>query len=407
MQSEAMHAPLVIDPRVRVGATRRRRVALVALVLAVIVGATLLLVRKRPEPPRYRTAPVERRTITREVELTGHLDALSRVEVPAAIAGQLKEVTAHVGQKVTLGETLALLDRRSLVIAARGASAGVSAAASRASEAQASLSAATEQRVRLERLRARDLASERELEAAVASEAEARAALGTATAERARAAETLRGAELSSAAAVLTSPIAGIVLQAPDATGAVVDPASGPLFVVASDLTTLRITAEVSESEVSALRVEQAATFSVPAHPGRTFQARIERVGLDARRSASAVYYPVELRADNPSGALLPGMTTTVRVAVATVENALAVRDAALRFQPEDAAPAALRSRVFRIDGSGLAEVRVTAGLSDGAFTAVRAEPPSALSPGTEVALGVLLEGADQASGPGIRLGNR
>ena len=127
----------------------------------------------------------------------------------------------------------------------------------------------------------------------------------------------------------------------------------------------------------------------------------------DARRSAVAVYYPVELRADNRSRSLLPGMTATVRVAVATLENVLAVRDPALRFRPESAAAAAPRSRLFRVDGDELAEVRVTAGLSDGAFTAITPDPPGALAPGAEVALGLLLGAEEKGSGPGIRLGNR
>jgi HlyD family secretion protein len=407
MQSEAVHAPLVIDPRLTLGATRRRRLLVSGLLLFGLVAGAVLFFRSRPEPPRYRTAPVERRTITREVELAGHLAPLRRVEVPAPIAAQLVEVTAVVGQKVRAGDTLARLDERALVIAARGATAGVAAASSRAAEASAVLRTARERRERVERLRARDLASESELAAATATETEARAALATARAEEARAAETLRGARLTESSSILRSPIDGVVLQAPESTGAGVDPSAGPLFVVGSDLATLRIHAEVSESDVGELRVDQKASFSVPAHPNRSFEAKVERIGLDARRSAVSVYYAVELRAADPAGLLRPGMTTTVRVAVAVQENALAVRDAALRYRPDGAEPAAARSRVFRLDGTRLSEVRVKAGLSDGAFTAVTPDPPGTLGPGAELAIGVLSGAAENDSGPGIRLGNR
>ena len=149
------------------------------------------------------------------------------------------------------------------------------------------------------------------------------------------------------------------------------DPSAGPLFVIGSDLAMLRIHAEVSETDVGELRVDQQASFSVPAHPNRSFDAKIERIGLDARRSA------------------------------------VAVRDAALRFRPEGTEPAAARSRVFRLDGTRLVEVRVTAGLSNGALTAVTPHPPGALEPGAELAIGVLSGPEESDSGPGIRLGNR
>lgn len=407
MQTDVVHAPLVIDPRVRLGAARRRRLVVAGLLLLVIAVTVILVLRSRPEPPRYRSAAVERRTITREVELTGHLDPINRVDVPAPMSGKLVELSAAVGQKVRAGDTLARLDPRAVAIEARGATAAVAAARSRAEQASAALEAASERRERLTRLRERDLASEAELAAATAAEDEARAALAAARAEQTRAAEALRGARLVETSTVLRSPIDGTVLHAPDATGGIVSPASGALFVVGSDLTTLRIRAEVSESDVGELRVNQKALFTVPAHPNRSFEARVERVGLDARRSAVAVYYPVELRADNRSRLLLPGMTATVRVAVATLPNALAVREPALRFRPEAARPAPPRSRVYRLDGDELAEVRVTAGLSDGAFTAVTPDPPGALTPGAEVALGLILSDTDEDSGPGVRLGNR
>jgi hypothetical protein len=100
-------------------------------------------------------------------------------------------------------------------------------------------------------------------------------------------------------------------------------------------------------------------------------------------------------------------MTATITIPVGRAENVLAVCDAALRFRPEGFGNAPARSRVFRVVPDGLEEVRVVAGLSDGAFTEVRPESPSALPVGAAVAIGPAESSVGSTSNPGISLGNR
>jgi HlyD family secretion protein len=408
MQSSVFEEPLVISPEIRRGAIRRRWLAL-AMGLSVIAAlAVALVVRAKPEPIRYATAVIERRTLTRLVEATGSLDVLQRVEVPALVSGQLVSVLVRAGQRVEQGQSLAILDGRAGTTAARVAQATVNASSGKVAEALAALAAATEARQRTDKLKSRELASESDVEAARSRESRARAVLATTRAERSQALESLRSARVSESSAIITAPISGVVLEAPATSGGTVSPERGTLFVLGSGLETLRVQAEVAESEIGELAPGQVARFSVPAHPGRLFDAVVEYVGIDARRTAVAVRYPVELHAPNPGGALLPGMTATVQIAVARAENALVARDATLRFQPEGARDAPARSRVWRVRPSGLEEVRISAGLSDGAFTEIRAEPPGALAVGVELALGVLDAGQPKANGgPGIRLGSR
>jgi HlyD family secretion protein len=204
----------------------------------------------------------------------------------------------------------------------------------------------------------------------------------------------------------VASPIDGVVLQAPESLG----PAPSEhhaLFVVGSGLETLRVDADVAESEVGQLHAGQAAHFSVPAFPGRTFQGRVERTGIDAQRTGAAVRYPVELRADNPGRTLLPGMTATVTIEVDRAVNALAVREAALRFRPEGQSEGTPRRQVWSVNANGIEAIAVKPGLSDGAFTQVEPEPPALLPVGTRLALGVLTTDAQKAAGPGIKLGTR
>ena len=406
VQAETLEQSLVIPPEVRRGVRRRRWVTLALFGVAAAAGAAALVVRNRPVPTEYRTTPVERRTIVRMVEATGHLDVTRRVEVGIPEQGLLVELLVHAGESVKAGQPLARLDARAAQIALSGAKATMAAAGSRVAEAETALAAATESRERVERLLQKELASASDLAAAKSAESKAKAALATARAERSATTQGLKSAELSQTLTTLASPIDGVVLQAPNALGPAVD-ANSRGFVVGSGLESLRVDADVAESEVGQLHTGQLAHFSVPAFPGRTFDGRVERIGIDAQRGVAAVRYPVELRAENPGRALLPGMTATVTIEVNRAENVLAVREAALRFRPEGAGDAPPRSQVWTVTPRGLDAVNVKPGLSDGAFTAVEAEPAAALPVGTKLALGVLNAEPSKSSGPGIKLGSR
>jgi HlyD family secretion protein len=406
MQAETLEQSLVIPPEVRRGVRRRRWVG-VAVVLVIGAGVgTYFLARNRPLATQYRTTLVERRTIVRVVEATGHLDVSTRVDVPVPEQGRLVKLLVKEGDRVTAGQPLAELDERAAVIALHSAQATVAAAGSRVSEAETARKASTEARERLERLAQKELASATELAAARASESRARAAVATARAERAATTQGLKSAELTqSLTTTVTAPIDGVVLQAPESLGPTADPSRRAAFVVGSALEVLRIDADVAESEVGLLHAGQLAHFSVPAFPGRSFDGRVERIGIDAQRTGAAVRYPVELRAENPGRVLLPGMTATVTIEVDRAETTLAVREAALRFRPEGATEGAARRQVWTVTSRGLEAISVTPGISDGAFTAIEPQAPTALPVGTRLALGVLAGDSDKASGPGIKLG--
>jgi hypothetical protein len=101
-------------------------------------------------------------------------------------------------------------------------------------------------------------------------------------------------------------------------------------------------------------------------------------------------------------------MSANVRISVAHVENALAVRDAALRFTPEEETSRP-RSRIYvSRDGVNLAPVDVELGLSDGSYTEIVAAKGQKLEPGAAVVVGLLHpERAGGSGGPGISLGKK
>ncbi len=376
------------------------------LVLGIIAWAAM---RSSAEPAaRYRTAPVMRRTIESVVEAAGKLDVANRVEVPAPENAQLSEILVREGATVAKGDVLARLDAVTAGFALTGARAALRGAEQRVKEAQAALDAARDARERLERLLPRGLVAESEVVSARSNETKSRAALSAAQAERTKASSDRSAAEFAEQVRTLRAPIEGVVLLAPKRPGAVVAPEQGPLFVIGGSLDELTLEVHVPEASIGQIRAAQKATFTVPAYGERPFEAEVQRVLLEADRDGGAVSYPVLLRATNPSRELLPGMSVTVRIRVATVHDVLAVRDAALRFAPANAPEQQGGARIWvSPDARRTRALAVLPGVSDGVYTEVRPSAGQTLSAGERVVIGRVTEGTSDDSGPGISLGGK
>ena len=374
-------------------------------VLLVIAGVTTYMMWPEPAAERFRTLPVSRQSIVQWVEAAGRIDVRSRVEVPAPVPGQLIAVHVSEGDSVKRGQLLAALDERAPELALRGAKAAASAAQGRTSEARAALSAAEQKLVRARGLLAQKLASANDVTNAEADVARAKASLEAASGERSVAQENIAAAQLTSSLGRIEAPRDGVILRAPQRVGAAVSAEAGPLFVIGEPLSLMRVDASVSETDVRFVKPGQAAEVIVAAAAGNTFVGEVQRVGIDADRVDGAVLYPVTLLVQNPKGLLLPGMTARVRMNVAHAENVLAVHEAALRFIPPDAEPAALRSRVWRRIGKNqLDPVMVTVGISDGVHSQVTAVNGSQLAVGDALVVG-LTEANEESDAPRITLG--
>jgi HlyD family secretion protein len=227
-------------------------------------------------------------------------------------------------------------------------------------------------------------------------------------ADLASANEKLASENLAKDDRTIRAPASGVVIDAPRWVGALAGPETGPLFVIGSDLDTLRLDASVPEADIGSVRAGQTASYTVPAFPSRTFHAEVVTRAIQPDTSSTGTTYRVTLKAENPDRALLPGMTATVRLEVARGDNVLAVREAALRFAPDAANEAPGRSRVWRVGADHrIVPVDVEAGVSDAAYTAVSPRDPRALRVGDAVVIGLPPTGASERSGPGISLRNK
>jgi cobalt-zinc-cadmium efflux system membrane fusion protein len=248
---------------------------------------------------RITTTQVEKRQRGDGVSLLGEVtvneDSFS--EVGAPIAARVIEINAAPGQHVTNGQQLAVLQSTEL-----------GKARSDKTSAQAKLQLARQTLERKQRLAGERIVAQRdvqEAEAAVASaEAELRAAQATLQA-LGTIDDSTSGPQL-----VLRSPIRGTVIERAALRGQLAEPAQA-LFKIA-ELGTVWLKVHAFERDAVRLQAGKTARVTLPALPGRTFQAKVALIGNEVDPASRTI--PVRITVANGDGLLRPGMSVTAWV---------------------------------------------------------------------------------------------
>jgi len=404
------------------------------------------------DAPDYATAPVRRGDLEVTVSATGKLAPTNQVTVGSQLSGLVTRVVVDVNDRVTAGQPLALIDPEQIEDQIRAGEAQLAANQAAVAQAQATVSEAGAQLARLEevyRLSKGRVPSAVELQTGRANAQRANAQLRVAQANVSASRAQLSQSQTQRARAIIRSPVSGVVLARQVDPGQTVAASfnTPTLFVIAEDLSRMKLEVAIDEADVGSVRERQRANFTVDAFPGRTFPATITRVDVGSNLSAQAasasssgttatattgqvVSYAADLTVANTTGDLRPGMTATADIVTSEKHGVLLVPNAALRFRPQAAGSAGGQgggiagSLTFRprrgnrpertaTTGRGATQavyvlgtdgqpqrVRVTTGDSDGSVTEVL----SGLQPGQRVVTGQLT-GGDAAGGGQRRRG--
>jgi HlyD family secretion protein len=178
--------------------------------------------------------------------------------------------------------------------------------------------------------------NEMDIAEATLKRAEANEASAHASVTQARA--NLQSNETDLAKASIRSPINGVVLARQVEPGQTVAASfqAPVLFTLAEDLAKMELQVDVDEADVGQVKEGQKATFTVDAWPGRKYQAVITRVGFGSQEKEGVISYLTTLAVANDDLSLRPGMTGTAEITTLTLDNALLVPNAALRFTPPE-----------------------------------------------------------------------
>ena len=329
---------------------------------AVILGASLAAAgcgastttEAAPESTAPAATVVDVTTVTASVgaiesalEISGTLTPLSRVAVKPKLPGTIEKMLVDIGDAVTMGQTLATIDRREIDAQADAAVATVSVG-------KASLANAVLEHDRAQNLFDKGALPRQRLDGAQTLRRSAAAQRDLAAANLAQADATLRRAREVQSNATITSPVNGYVVERNYDAGAI--PGDKPVVVVA-DMRQMKLEAGVSELEAGRLRVGLKARVSVQAKPGQLFDGVLAAIApeVDERNR----HFMIDVRVPNADRALLSGMYATARIVESTVANAVVLPKAAVMTKDG-------KRVVQKVQGDVLSTVVVTEGLSDG-----------------------------------------
>ena len=317
----------------------KRWLIIALLAIAGVISAVVWKGTKKSNSMQYQTQKVQRGDLTVTVTATGALEPTNQVDVGSELSGIIKTVEVDYNDQVKVGQILARLDTDKLKAKVLQSKAALESARAKVLEAQATVKEAGDQLARLKQvweLSNNMVPSQQDLDAAQAVLHRAKATEATAKAQVSQAQAILEADETDLAKTVIHSPINGIVLTRNVEPGQTVAASlqAPVLFTLAEDLTHMELHVDVDEADVGQVIKGQEASFTVDAHPGRTFPARITQVRYGSQTVNGVVTYKTVLNVDNSDLSLRPGMTATANITVDKVINAILVPNAALRFIP-------------------------------------------------------------------------
>jgi macrolide-specific efflux system membrane fusion protein len=295
---------------------------LILLVLGVLAGGAFLgcgTVSDQP-PKEYEAVPAAKRDVIAVIQATGIVKAKvgADVKVGARMPGKVVELPINVGDKVHKGQVIARIEQEDLVAKVKLQKAVLA-------EARAEEFRLAKDRERYQKLHSTDAISPQKMD-----QSEAQHEMAMARTLKSQAELDYQESQLSYA--TVLAPIKGTVASVNTMQGeTVVTGLNAPTFIRIIDLDHLEVLAYVDENDIGNVRIDQEATFTVPAHQAAEFQGKVTSIYPSATTQDNVVYYLTSISVDNREGKLKPDMTANVSISIDRRQGVISVPHKAVR----------------------------------------------------------------------------
>jgi HlyD family secretion protein len=277
--------------------------------------------------------PVTQRNIQAIVTAPGEVDPKVKVNISAYIIGKIVKLYFKEGDAVKKGERLVDLERTAYQAAYARASAAVSN--SRIEVARAKTNVATTELAykRAVNLKQQGIQTQELFDQARQSYDNAVAAYDSANQGVAQAQALLQQAQTDLDHTTILSPMDGRAVQLNAHEGEVVIPGTmnnpGSVIAVIADLSEILVEADVGETEITGIRLNEPSKVHVDAISDKEYEGHVAEIGSSAALKqgvgAGMRYFKVKVQFDNPDDRLRPGMTAQVSIITTTSGSALSV----------------------------------------------------------------------------------
>lgn len=301
------------------------------------------------DPYLYATAT--RGDIEDLVTATGSLQPLNYVDVGAQVSGQLRKIHVDVGSEVTEGELMAEIDAEQSQARVDASRAQLRAQGAQMEQFKTNLAKAERDLQRQRNLMAEEATTTEQVQNADTALKLARAQIDTLTAQMEQVKASMRVDESNLKFTRIYAPIAGTVVSITARQGQTLNTnQSAPIILRVADLSTMTVQTQVSEADVSRLRLGMPAYFTTLGSQARRWSGQLKRIEPTPTVTNNVVLYNALFDVPNPNRALMPQMTAQVFFVTAQARNVVLLPMSAItlasRRGSRDAAP---------IDGAAIA----------------------------------------------------
>ncbi|MBE7704666.1 MAG: efflux RND transporter periplasmic adaptor subunit [Cyanobacteria bacterium SIG29] len=307
----------------------------IAIILLIL---TPFVFRKQNGKAEYITEPVQERTITQIVEATGTIEPINTVSIGSQVSGRIEQIFVDYNSQVEKGQQLAQIDVSLFQAQLQQAEANINNAQATLARNKALLDYDTKTYHRYKNLYDRNLVSKNDLDSAESAYKSDLAQVAAAKAQIMQAQANYATASANMGYTKIVSPVKGTVISKEVEVGQTVAASfqTPTLFMVAEDLTKMRIETSVSEADIGKVKEGQEVEYTLDGYPDSIFKGVVTQVRLSPTTESNVVTYTVVIEVENNEGKLLPGMTANVSIITGKKENILTVPNVALKFTIAD-----------------------------------------------------------------------
>jgi HlyD family secretion protein len=329
-----MHKQVAAPPQAAIKRKRpkwRRRLLIVGILVALVVGGYLFSLRKAPLTIRVQSAAI--RDITQTVSATGKIRPETEIKISPEVAGEIIELPVIDGQPVKKGDLLVKIRPDNYIASVKQAEAGLSSAQADSLERKSQMLNDQLDYHRSQDLFQKRLISETDYKAAQTKSLVSDAAYESSLHRIAAQQSALEQAKVLLDKTVIYSPIDGMVSALNSELGervvATGDFAGTEVMRVAN-LDSLEARVDVNENDVVNVKLGDPVRVHVDAYPGHVFNGAVKRIASTATiqnqgTQQEVTNFEVRVQINHPDLQIRPGMSTTVEVETQTVRQVVSV----------------------------------------------------------------------------------
>jgi len=298
-----------------------------AAVAALLGGAYWLAWAKPSERGHPQAATlVQKGDLEDTVSATGTLQPRDYVDVGTQVSGQIKRLHVEIGDAVDKGQLLAEIDSTVYLSRVEGTQAQLRHQQAQLAERQANLRLAEQKAQRQANMMREQATTAEAVQVAQAELAAAKAQISSLRAQIQQTQSTLRGDRANLEYTKIYAPMAGTVVTQAAKEGQTLNAnQSAPVVLRIADLSSMTVQTQVSEADVSRLRLGMPVYFTTLGDQGKRWYGELRQINPTPEVLNNVVLYNALFDVPNADGTLMTQMTAQVFFVVAEAKDAVLV----------------------------------------------------------------------------------